>query len=152
MGKKHVIKKSEEEIIKETDKIEAGLKKEPKAAAKAQGKVSKGKVYVFSSYNNTIITLSDLSGNVLSQKSAGSIGFKGAKKGTAFAASKVGGTVADIAVKIGMEKIHILVKGIGPGRDSAIRSLMTKGLDILSIKDITPIPHNGCRPRKVRRV
>lgn len=152
MGKKHVIQKSQEEIIKETDKIESGLKKEPKLKAKVLGKTTEGRVYISSSYNNTIITLTDLIGDALAQKSAGSVGFKGAKKGTAFAASKVGETISNIATKLGIEKIYVFVKGIGPGRDSAVRSLMTHGLNIAAIKDITPIPHNGCRPRKVRRV
>ncbi|MBU4274911.1 30S ribosomal protein S11 [Patescibacteria group bacterium] len=151
MGKKHVIKKSEEEVIKETDKIEAGLKKEPKIKATAQ-RISEAKVYISSSYNNTIITLTDLIGKALTWKSAGSVGFKGTKKGTAFAASKVGETISNIILKMGIEKIHVFVKGIGPGRDSAVRSLMTHGLNIITIKDITPIPHNGCRPRKTRRV
>ena len=151
MGKKHIIQKSQEEIIKETDKIEAGLKKEPKIKETVQ-KVSEAKVYISSSYNNIIVTLTDLVGKALAWKSAGSVGFKGAKKGTAFAASKVGEAIANIAFKLGIEKIHVFVKGIGPGRDSVVRSLMTHGLNIVAIKDITPIPHNGCRPRKVRRM
>ena len=121
MGKKHVIQKSQEEVIKETDKIEAGLKKEPKVKA-AVRKIIEAKVYISSSYNNTIITLADLLGNVLAAKSAGSVGFKGAKKGTAFAASKVGEAITTVAIKLGVEKIHVFVKGIGPGRDSAVRS------------------------------
>jgi len=151
MGKKHVIQKSQEEIIKETDKIETGLKKEPKIKTTVQ-RVTEAKAYISSSYNNTIITLTDLVGKALIWKSAGSVGFKGTKKGTAFASSKVGESIANIALKLGIERIHVFVKGIGPGRDSAIRSLMTHGLNIVTIKDITPIPHNGCRPRKVRRV
>ncbi|MBU3934746.1 30S ribosomal protein S11 [Patescibacteria group bacterium] len=151
MGKKHVIKKSTEELIKETDKIEAGLKKEPKVKAGIKS-LSEAKVYISSSYNNTIITLADLTGNALTWKSAGSVGFRGTKKGTAFAASKVGETISNVALKLGVEKIYIFVKGIGPGRDSAIRSLIAHGLNVAAIKDITPIPHNGCRPKKVRRV
>jgi len=151
MGKKHVIQKSAEEVIKETDKIEAGLKKEPKVKARVQ-RISEAKVCISSSYNNTIITLTDMTGKVLAWKSAGSVGFKGTKKGTAFAASKVGEIISNITSKLGIAKIHIFVKGIGPGRDSAVRSLIAHGLNVSSIKDITPIPHNGCRPRKVRRV
>jgi len=151
MGKKHVISQTKEELIKETDKIEKEAKKEPKVKESTQ-RISEAKVYISSSYNNTIISLADVGGNILAQKSAGSVGFKGTKKGTAFAASKVGETISTIAAKIGVEKVRVYVKGIGPGRDSAVRALMTHGLNIASIKDVTPIPHNGCRPCKVRRV
>lgn len=151
MGKKHVIQKSAEEIIKETDKIEASLKKEPKIKERAQ-RILEAKIYISSTYNNTLITLADMTGKALAWKSAGSVGFRGTKKGTAFAASKVGETIANIALKLGIEKVHIFVKGIGPGRDSAARSLIAHGLLVSTIKDVTPIPHNGCRPKKVRRV
>ncbi|PJE69649.1 MAG: 30S ribosomal protein S11 [Candidatus Staskawiczbacteria bacterium CG10_big_fil_rev_8_21_14_0_10_38_10] len=151
MGKKRVIKQTAEELIKEKEKIEAAVRKEVKTKT-APERISEGRVYISSSYNNTIMTLADLKGNVLASKSAGSIGFKGTKKGTSFAASRVGEAIVGICKKLGIEKIHVLVKGIGSGRDSAARSLSTFGLDILSIKDVTPIPHNGCRPRKVRRV
>lgn len=151
MGKKHVIKQSEEELIKETDKLEKGLKKETKVKETVQ-KISDGKAFIYSSYNNTIITLADLTGNVLAWKSAGSVGFKGTKKGTAFAASRVGETIAAAIAKLGIDKVHVFIRGIGPGRESAVRSLMTHGVNIISIKDVTPIPHNGCRPRKARRV
>jgi len=96
--------------------------------------------------------LTDSQGNVLYWTSAGQIGFKGTKKGTPFAASKVAETMAQAAKKLRIEKIQVLVKGIGSGRESAIRSLAARDLDIVSIKDITPIPHNGCRPPKVRRM
>lgn len=151
MGKKHVIQQSQEELIKETDKVEKSLKKEPKEKEAIQ-KISEAKIYISSTYNNTIITLADLMGNVLAWKSAGSVGFKNTKKGTAFAASKVGETISNIASKFGIEKAYVFVKGIGPGRDSAIRSLIAHGLDIIAIRDITPVPHNGCKPRKIRRV
>ncbi len=150
MGKKKVIKKSEEELIKEREKIEEKLKKEIKV--KTSKKVKEGRIYISSSYNNTLITLTDSLGNALASSSAGSIGFKGTKKSTPFAASKVAGRICESARKIGVEKVDIFVKGIGSGRDSAIRSLVAHGLDVGSIKDITPIPHNGCRPPKARRV
>lgn len=150
MGKKKIIKQTEEELLKETDKIEAATKKEIKVEAPA--KSQEGKIYIFSSYNNTIITLTDMSGNLLSSASAGRIGFKGARKATPFAASKVAETLSETAKKIGIGKVHVLVKGVGSGRESAVRSLAARGLNVLSIKDITPIPHNGCRPPKVRRV
>lgn len=150
MGKKRIIAKTEKELLEEREKIEAITKKE--ITIEAPGKIREGKIYISSSYNNTIITLTDLEGNVLTWASAGSIGFKGTKKATPFAASKVAEVLVLAAKKLGIEKIQVLVKGIGSGRDSAIRSLASRGLDIISIKDITPIPHNGCRPPKVRRV
>jgi small subunit ribosomal protein S11 len=150
MGKKRIIQKTEKELIEETEKIEAATKKEIKMSAPV--KAREGKIFISSSYNNTIITLADNQGNVLSWASAGSIGFKGTKKATPFAASKVAEVLAQMAKKLGIEKIQILIKGVGSGRDSAIRSLAARGLDIISVKDVTPVPHNGCRPPKTRRV
>jgi len=150
MGKKHIITQTKEEIIKEGEKIEAKAQKESKI--EVTHKIRDGKVYISSSYNNTIITLADVKGNVLAWVSAGSIGFKGTKKATPFAASKVAEAVAQVAQKIGVEKVAIYVKGIGSGRESAIRSLAARGLELTSIKDVTPVPHNGCRPPKARRV
>src|SRR3989344_6387066 len=150
MGKKHVTESNQEETIKESEKIEAGLKKEVKV--KSTVRILEGRVYVSSSYNNTIITLTDGKGNVLSSKSAGAVGFKGTKKSTSFAASRVSETIANAAKKIGIEKIEVFIKGIGAGRESAVRTLVNQGLNVVSIKDVTPIPHNGVRPKKVRRV
>ncbi len=150
MGKKRIIVKTEKELLEEREKIDATVKKEIKT--KIPQKIKEGKIYISSSYNNTIIALSDPLGNILTWASAGSIGFKGTKKATPFAASKVAEILAQAVKKLGIEKIQILVKGIGSGRDSAIRSLAARGLDIISIKDVTPIPHNGCRPPKARRV
>ena len=151
MGKKHIIKPTEEELLKEQEKVEAAVKKEVKIEVPV-GKITEGKVYISSTYNNTIITLTDSRGNVVSWASAGSLGFKGTKKATPFAASKVAEAIAQTIKKLGIEKLEILVKGIGGGRESAIRSLAAKGFDIVSISDLTPIPHGGCRPKKVRRV
>lgn len=150
MGKKKIISQSEEELLKEGEKAEAKAKKEAKVETSC--KTREGRVYISSSYNNTIITLTDPRGDVLYSTSAGRIGFKGTKKATPFAASKVAEAIALAASKLGVEKIDVFVKGIGSGRESAVRSLAAKGLDINLIKDITPIPHNGCRPPKVRRV
>lgn len=150
MGKKRIAEKTEEELLEEREKVEAAVKEEVKT--KISQKIKEGRIYIFSSYNNTIITLTDLQGNTLYWTSAGKIGFKGTKKSTPFAASKVAEAMAEAVQKLGIEKIQILVKGIGSGRESAIRSLAARGLDIISIKDVTPIPHNGCRPPKVRRV
>jgi len=150
MGKKHVATQNKEELLKERDAVEAKVKKE--FMVKAPIRSRQGKVCISSSYNNTIISLSDEGGNILCWKSAGSIGFKGTKKGTPFAASKVAEAIAEVIKKLTMEKVRVTVKGVGSGRDSAIRSLAARGIDIVSIKDVTPIPHNGCRPRKTRRV
>ncbi len=150
MGKKHIAVQSKEELLKERDAVEAKIKKE--FTVKSSARTRQGKVYVFSTYNNTIISFADEAGNVLCQKSAGGIGFKGTKKGTPFAASKVAEAIAEIIKKMGVEKTKVMVKGVGSGRDSAVRSLAARGIDIVSIKDVTPIPHNGCRPKKVRRV
>jgi small subunit ribosomal protein S11 len=149
MGKKRIITKTEEELLKEREKVEAKVKKEIKETPK---KIREGRIYISSSYNNTIITLTDSKGNVLHWTSAGSIGFKGAKKATPFAASKVAEAISQVIKKLGIEKLAIFVKGIGSGRESAIRSFAARGLEIVSIADITPVPHNGCRPPKVRRV
>ena len=150
MGKKHIIQKTEEEMIKEGEQLQKALNKEPKVSKAVA--VKEGKVYIFSSYNNTIVTLTDTVGNVLASKSAGKLGFKGSKKSTPFAASKVAETLGAVAEKIGIKKIQIVVKGIGSGRESALRSIANQGFEISSIKDVTPIPHNGCRPRKPRRL
>jgi len=150
MGKKRIIQKTEKELLEEREKVEAAVKKE--LGIQAAGKIKEGNVYISSSYNNTIMTLTDLKGNVLFWTSAGSLGFKGTKKATPFAASKVAGVLSSAIEKLKIEKIYVFVKGIGSGRDSAIKSLASKGIDIMAIKDITPIPHNGCRPPKVRRV
>ena len=150
MGKKRIVTKTEEELLKEREKVEAAVKR--KVKVEVPQKIKEGKVYISASYNNTIITLTDPQGDVLTWTSAGNIGFKGTKKATPFAASKVAEALAQTAKKLGVEKVEVLVKGIGSGRESAVRSLASRGLDITSIKDITPIPHNGCRPPKARRV
>jgi small subunit ribosomal protein S11 len=150
MGKKHIIQKTEEEMIKEGEQLQKALNKEPKVSKAVA--VKEGKVYIFSSYNNTIVTLTDTVGNVLASKSAGKLGFKGSKKSTPFAASKVAETLGAVAEKIGIKKIQIVIKGIGSGRESALRSIANQGFEISSIKDVTPVPHNGCRPRKPRRL
>lgn len=150
MGKKRIIQQNEEELLKESDKIGDRSKKD--SNVQSSQRIKEGKVFIFSSYNNTIMTLADLQGNVLYQKSAGAAGFKGARKATPFASSKVAENIAQFAKKAGIEKVMVFVKGIGSGRESAIRSLAGQGLDVVAIKDVTPVPHNGCRPRKVRRV
>ena len=150
MGKKRIIEKSEEELLKEKEKLESAMRKEVKT--RTSERVKDGRIYIFSSYNNTILNLTDANGNVLSWTSAGRLGFKGAKKSTPFAASKVSETIVQAAKKLGIDRVEILVKGVGSGRESAVRSLAARGLEISSIIDITPVPHNGCRPPKPRRV
>ncbi|NMB40117.1 MAG: 30S ribosomal protein S11 [Parcubacteria group bacterium] len=150
MGKKHIIQKTEEEMIKEGEQLQKALNKEPKVSKSVA--VKEGKVHIFSSYNNTIVTLTDTVGNVLASKSAGKLGFKGSKKSTPFAASKVAETLGAVAEKMGIKKFQIVVKGIGSGRESALRSIANQGFEISSIKDVTPVPHNGCRPKKPRRL
>ncbi len=114
--------------------------------------VYEGNVYIQATFNNTIVTITDLKGNAISWSSAGSLGFKGAKKSTPYAAQTTAETAANRALDFGLQEVNVYVKGPGVGRESAIRSLGGLGLKVKSIKDITPIPHNGCRPKKSRRV
>lgn len=150
MGKKHVTETNQEEAIKDAEKVESAVKKDVKV--KSVNRIPEVRVYVSSSYNNTIITLTNRMGQVLSSKSAGSVGFKGTKKATSFAASRVAEAIVNVCKKVGAEKVEVFIKGIGAGRESAVRTLVAQGLNVVSIKDITPIPHNGSKPRKVRRV
>jgi len=111
-----------------------------------------GRAYITATFNNTLITITDSSGNKLCGGSAGTAGFRGTRKSTPFAASEAATQVGADAVRRGLRRVHVFVKGPGFGRNTAVKSLKNSGLDILSIKDITPIPHDGCRPRKRRRV
>lgn len=111
-----------------------------------------GVAHVKSTFNNTVISLTDIYGNVISWSSAGQVGFKGSRKNTPFAAQMAAQACAKSAMDLGLRKIEVLVKGPGAGREAAIRALQAAGLEISSIKDVTPIPHNGCRPPKKRRV
>ena len=124
-----------------------------KAKKKKEKKVVfEGNVFIQATFNNTIVTVTDLRGNALSWASAGGLGFRGAKKSTPFAAQTTAETAANKAKEFGLRELHVFVKGPGVGRESAIRSLGTLGFRVKSIHDVTPIPHNGCRPRKARRV
>ncbi len=114
--------------------------------------VSQGRAYIQSTFNNTIVTVTDANGDVLSWASSGSVGFKGTKKGTPFAARLAAEAVARKAIEYGMRRVDVYVKGPGSGRETAIRSLQSAGLEVSSIRDITPIPHNGCRPPRRRRI
>jgi small subunit ribosomal protein S11 len=114
--------------------------------------VPQGQVHIQSTFNNTIVTVTDLQGNTLAWTSTGSVGFKGSRKSTPYAAQMAASQAAKMAMDAGMREADVFLKGPGPGRESAIRSLQTTGLRVRSITDITPIPHNGCRPPKKRRV
>ncbi len=114
--------------------------------------IEKGCAHIRSTFNNTIVTLTDLNGNALSWASAGEMGFKGSRKSTPYAAQTAAETAAKAAMEHGLKTVEVYIKGPGQGRESAIRALQTAGLEIVSIKDVTPIPHNGCRPPKRRRV
>ena len=114
--------------------------------------VYEGNVYIQATFNNTIVTITDIKGNAVSWASAGGLSFRGAKKSTPFAAQTTAETAAQKAMDYGLREVHVFVKGPGIGRESAVRSLGALGLKVKSIRDVTPIPHNGCRPRKTRRV
>lgn len=158
MGKKKIKKQTEEELLKESEKIKSSNKISGKNEAafeigeKSGHQTTKGKIYIQASYNNTTITATNEKGGALAWSSAGSLGFSGPKKATPYAAAKVAETILEKIKKAGFAEVEIFVKGIGSGRESAIRSFASHGLNIVSIKDVTPIPHNGPRPKKVRRV
>lgn len=152
MGKKKITTQSSEELLKEREQLEETQRKVAQKTAKGRKNIESGRAYISSSYNNIAITITDNMGNVLAWSSSGSLGFKGPKKSTPFAASKVAESIFEKVGKLGLRQLAIFVKGIGSGREAAIRSLANKGFDVTSIKDITPVPHNGCRPPKPRRV
>lgn len=150
MGKKKIKKQTESELLKESEKL--GQERASILSGKTGQQITKGKIYIQASYNNTAITVTDADGGVLAWSSAGSLGFNGPKKATPYAAAKVAETILEKIKKTGFLEVYIFVKGIGSGRESAIRAFVSHGLNVISIKDITPIPHNGPRPKKVRRV
>ena len=115
---------------------------------KVKKNVPEGKAFIHSTFNNTIVTVSDMNGNAISWASAGTLGFKGSIKSTPFAAGMAAEAAGEAAADMGMKKVEVYVKGLGSGRETAIRSLQTAGLEITTISDVTPIPHNGCRPPK----
>ena len=137
-----------------TEKKGEGAKK-PRKAFKKRGEkrvVHHGYAHIQASFNNTIVTITDAEGHVIAWSSAGGIGFKGSRKGTPFAATQAAIAAANAAKTFGLRSVEVRVKGPGAGRESAIRALQTIGIDVKSIRDVTPIPHNGCRPPKRRRV
>ena len=128
------------------------MKKTVRRKRRERNNIEKGQAHIQSTFNNTLVTLSDLNGNTLSWSSAGALGFKGSKKSTPFAAQSAAEEAAKAAMEHGLKTVEVYVKGPGSGRDAAIRALQSAGLQITMIRDITPIPHNGCRPPKRRRV
>ena len=130
----------------------AAVKKEKKVAKKERRPVPHGVAHIQATFNNTTIAISDPEGNVVSWSSAGRIGFKGSRKGTPFAAQVAAQNAANLARDGGVRSVDVVVTGPGAGRESAIRAIQSTGIDVKSIKDVTPIPHNGCRPTKRRRV
>ncbi|MGB4609264.1 MAG: 30S ribosomal protein S11 [Saccharofermentanales bacterium] len=130
----------------------AKTKRKARVRRRVRKNVAKGQAHIHSSFNNTIVTITDLQGNVISWSSAGAQGMRGSRKGTPFAAQLASETAAKAAVDQGMQTVEVYVKGPGSGRESAIRALDTAGLEVVLIKDVTPIPHNGCRPPKRRRI
>ena len=130
----------------------AKAKRKTRVRRRQKKNVAKGQAHIHSSFNNTIVTITDLQGNVISWSSAGAHGMRGSRKGTPFAAQMASETAAKAAVDQGMQTVEVYVKGPGSGRESAIRALDTAGLEVVLIKDVTPIPHNGCRPPKRRRI
>ena len=123
-----------------------------RAKRKKKLMIDKGVAHIKSTFNNTIVTISDPDGNVIAWASGGTVGFDGTKKGTPYAAQLAADKVAKDVLKMGLKRVDVEVKGAGPGREAAIRALQAAGLEVLQIKDVTPIPHNGCRPKKKRRV
>lgn len=153
------------QATKPTAGAKGEAKKDPKAETKEDGKAKKiikkkakrrnvqvGNAYVQASYNNTIVTITEPNGSVLSWSSSGSSGFKGARKSTPYAAQISAENAAGKAKVYGLERVHVYIKGVGAGREQSIRGLVASGLDIISLNDVTPIPHNGCRKKKARRV
>ncbi|MCW9054747.1 MAG: 30S ribosomal protein S11 [Candidatus Pacebacteria bacterium] len=144
MGKKRIIKKAGGEAS-------AGLKSRSLSRIPKK-KLDSGILHVQATFNNTKLLLTDKNGNAVMSSSSGGLGFKGAKKGTPFAAAKVGELLGEKAQMIGLKEVNVVVKGAGSGRESSLRAFSAKGIDITSIKDVTPLPHNGPRPKKPRRV
>lgn len=146
--------KDEEKQQEKKAEGQPGEKPAEKVARKKKGKknISDGVVHIHSTFNNTIVTITDYQGNVISWSSAGTMGFKGSRKGTPFAAQQAADSAAKKAMDHGVRNVQVFVRGPGSGRESALRSLQAAGFNISLIKDVTPIPHNGCRPPKRRRV
>jgi len=148
-------KKTEIAEVKKEERKTGEEKEKPvvkKKKKKIRRQVLRGQAHIQCTYNNTIVTFSDLGGKVLAWSSAGSLGFRGAKKATPYAATQIVNAAAEKVAKFGLREVEVYVRGVGSGREASIRALANNDFEITLIKDITPIPHNGCRPRKPRRV
>jgi small subunit ribosomal protein S11 len=158
--KKEEKRKDEEKLsLEQVKQTESSAKSKERGRFKSKGRkrarrrqVFKGKAFIKSTYNNTVVSFTDLHGGLLAWSSAGLLGFKGAKKATTYAASQVAADAIEKVQRYGLKDIEVYVKGVGSGREAAVRMLAQKGLNLILIKDRTPIPHNGCRPKKPRRV
>jgi len=140
------------EETKTASKESAGVEVAAKKTKKAKRQVLKGRANVKCTYNNTIVTIADLNGAVLGWSSSGHLGFNGAKKSTPYAATQVVADITEKVRKYGLQELEVFIKGIGSGREASIRALSNNGFNLTNIKDITPMPHNGCRPRRPRRI
>lgn len=161
ISEKNTAKKDESKAETKSAEVKTDKKDESKKATSEKSRKRKkkkkkhltvGQAHIKCSYNNTIVTITDSIGNVVVWSSSGKVGFKGPKKSTPYAASQVVKDVVERAKEMGLKDVDVFVKGVGSGRDTAIRGLVGNGLNLLSIKDLTPVPHNGCRPKKPRRV
>lgn len=146
------VKEPKKEKKAEVKPVEEVAVPAPIKKKKLRRQIQRGRAYIRSSYNNTVVSLTDLHGNLLAWSSSGLLGFKGAKKATTYAATQVAADVDEKVQKYGLRDIEVYIKGVGSGREAALRALAQKGYGITKIKDMTPIPHNGCRPKKLRRV
>ena len=146
MGKLKIAKTEEETAATEAKPVVVAPVKVPKK------KITSGTLHVEATFNNTKVVVSDKGGNTLFWSSAGSLGFRGAKKGTPFAASKVGDVLGEKAAALGLKEVDVVVKGVGSGREPTIRAFMARGFELTGVRDITPVPHNGPKPKKPRRV
>jgi small subunit ribosomal protein S11 len=138
--------------LTEEKNTEVSSVEKKKKSKKIKKQIQKGRAKIKCTYNNTIVSITDLKGNILAWSTSGLLGFKGAKKATPYAATQVVGDVSEKVKKYGIEELEVYVKGVGSGREASIRALANKGFNLVLIKDQTPIPHNGCRPKKPRRV
>jgi len=153
------VKKTEDVKVKDAQEVvatetvsENPVSDSKKKKKKSKQQILKGQAHIKCTYNNTMVTISDLNGAILGWSSSGLLGFKGAKKATPYAATQVVGDVSEKVKKYGIAELEVYVKGVGSGREASIRALANRGYDVQMIKDHTPIPHNGCRPKKPRRV
>ncbi len=146
------IQNKEEAVEKEIETKNPEVKETPATIKIPKKKITAGTLHIEATFNNTKANITDKNGNVLYFSSSGALGFRGAKKGTPFAASKVGETLGDKTLALGIKEVDVIIKGVGPGREPTVRGFMSRGFEITGIRDMTPIPHNGVKAKKPRRV